>query len=62
MEKYAIYCRVSTVDQTNENQKIRLVEYANQRGWNYDIFEEKESTRKTRPVKAELISRLRIKD
>lgn len=62
MDKYAIYCRVSTVDQTNENQKIRLVEYANQKGWEYDIFEEKESTRKTRPVKAELISRLRSKN
>ncbi len=57
--RYAIYVRVSTEEQTNENQKIRLKEYAKQQGWRYKIFEEVESTRKTRPIKAELLNKLR---
>ncbi len=57
--KIAIYTRVSTSDQTTENQKIRLTEYARQKGWEYDIFNEVESTRKTKPVKAELLQKLR---
>ena len=57
--KVAIYCRVSTTDQTTENQKMRLTEYVMQKGWEYDIFNEVESTRKTRPVKAELLQKLR---
>jgi len=57
--KIAIYCRVSTNDQTPENQKIRLTEYASEKGWKYDVFTEVESTRKTRPVKSELLNKLR---
>ena len=38
--KVALYNRVSTAKQTTENQKIRLVEFANSKGWEYDIFEE----------------------
>jgi DNA invertase Pin-like site-specific DNA recombinase len=61
MKKTALYCRVSLADgsQTTENQKIRLVEYAEKNGLKYDIFEETESTRKTRPVKQALLARLR---
>lgn len=59
MKKIALYVRVSTSDQTVENQKIRLIDYAEKNGLNYDIFEEIESTRKTRPVKQALLSRLR---
>ncbi len=59
MGKYAIYCRVSTVDQDPKNQEIRLIEHCNQNGWKYDVYTEVASTRKTRPVKAELIARLR---
>jgi DNA invertase Pin-like site-specific DNA recombinase len=59
MKKIALYVRVSTSDQTVENQKIRLIEYAEKNGLNYDIFEEIESTRKTRPVKQALLARLR---
>jgi DNA invertase Pin-like site-specific DNA recombinase len=61
MKKFALYCRVSLSNgsQTNENQKIRLVEYAEKNGYSYDIFEEMESTRKTRPVKQALLQRLR---
>lgn len=60
-KKVALYCRISTTGgkQTNENQKIRLEEYAKSKGWKYDIFEEQESTRKTRPVKQALLQRLR---
>ena len=59
MKKIALYVRVSTSDQTVENQKIRLIDYAEKSGQNYDIFEEIESTRKTRPVKQALLARLR---
>ena len=54
--------RISTATQTNDNQKIRLVEYAERNEYEYDIFEEVESTRKTRPVKQELLSKLRQKE
>ena len=57
--KVALYNRVSTVKQTNENQKIRLVEFANSKEWEYDIFEEVESSRKSRPIKQHLLTLLR---
>ena len=59
VSRIAIYCRVSTKEQNTENQRIRLTEYANKLGWQYDVFSEVQSTRKTRPVKAELLNRLR---
>jgi len=59
MNKFALYQRVSTLDQTNENQKARLIEYANQYGYEYDIFEEIESSRRTRPIKQALLQKLR---
>jgi len=59
IDKVAIYCRVSTQEQDTENQRIRLTEYADQQGWQYDVFTEIQSTRKTRPVKAELMTKLR---
>ena len=60
--KAALYCRVSTSDQTNENQRLRLVAHAEREGWEYDVFEEVMSSRKTRPVKAELLRKLRAKE
>ena len=59
--KVAIYCRVSTTEQCNTNQEIRLIEYCNQRNWAYEVFTEVESSRKTRPVKQELLTMLRNK-
>ena len=59
MKKIAIYVRVSTLDQTVENQKVRLVEYAKQHNFKYDIYEEVESSRRTRPVKQALLQKLR---
>lgn len=57
--KVAIYCRVSTGRQTNENQRLILEKYAEREGWDYEMFQEKESTRKRRPVKWRLMERLR---
>ncbi|WP_303920872.1 recombinase family protein [Draconibacterium sediminis] len=57
--KVALYARVSTSDQTVENQKLRLIEYAKSQGFEYDFYEETETTRKTRPVKQKLLAKLR---
>ncbi len=57
--RIAIYVRVSRRDLNLENQKLPLVEHAKMKGWDYQIFEELESTRKTRPVKEEVLSLLR---
>jgi DNA invertase Pin-like site-specific DNA recombinase len=57
--KVALYCRVSTKKQTNDNQKIKLIEYASERSLKFDLYEEVESSRKTRPVKQELLKKLR---
>jgi DNA invertase Pin-like site-specific DNA recombinase len=62
MKKIAIYVRVSTAEQTVENQRIRLIEYAEKNDYMYDIYEEVESTRKTRPVKQALLSKLRNRE
>lgn len=61
-EKYALYARVSTDEQSTEQQIHRLEEYAKARGWKYESFAEVESTRKTRPVKAKLLHKLRLKE
>ena len=57
--KFALYARVSTDEQNNEQQIDRLVSYAERKGYQYEVFEEKESTRKTRPVKQQVLSKLR---
>lgn len=59
MKKTAIYMRVSTTDQTNSNQRMSLERYARERGLEYDVYEEVMSSRKTRPVKQELLNKLR---
>lgn len=41
--KCAIYARVSTEEQTLEQQEESLIEYCKQRGWEYSIYEEKAS-------------------
>ena len=61
-KNFAIYVRVSTQDQSLENQLLPLEQYANRMGWSYQIFKEKESTRKTRPVQWELYNRLLKKE
>ena len=56
--KVAIYLRTSKTEQTLENQKIPLIKYAEQQGWEYELFEEQESTRKTRPIQYDLYNKL----
>lgn len=57
--KIAIYIRVSKRDMNPENQEIALVRHAKAKGWVYEVFEEIETTRKTRPIKQEVINLLR---
>lgn len=62
-ERIALYCRVSNGQtQTTENQKIRLLQYVSDRNLKFDLFEETESSRKTRPVKQRLLAKLRNKE
>jgi putative DNA-invertase from lambdoid prophage Rac len=60
--KVAIYTRVSTQDQNLNNQIIPLKQYCERMGWEYEIFEEKESTRKTRPIQWGLYNQLLRKE
>jgi len=60
--KVAIYVRVSTIDQNLENQILVLEQYAQRMGYAYEIFSEKESTRKTRPIQYELYNKLLRKE
>lgn len=60
--KVAIYVRVSTQEQELDNQLIPLKQYAERMNWEYEIFQEKESTRKTRPVQYDLFNRLLRKE
>jgi len=60
--KVAIYVRVSRTDQVLENQINPLVDYCKRMNYEYEIFEEKESTRKTRPVQWALYNRLLKKE
>jgi len=62
MKKIALYSRVSKGEQNPEMQHRALISKAEQEGWDYDYFEEKESTRKTRPVKQQLYLRLLKKE
>ncbi len=61
MEHWAIYTRVSTEEQNTDNQKLLLTQYADRLGYSYTLVEEVESTRKTRPLKQQLLNDLRKK-
>lgn len=58
--KFALYCRVSRDDLTNDNQKKQLIDYCTLKGYTFDIFEESESSRKTRPVKESVLKAIRM--
>lgn len=62
MNHIALYQRISTTTQTLDNQRIRLIEFADKNNCTYDLYEEVESTRKTRPVKQALLAKLRKKE
>jgi len=55
--KVALYLRTSKTDQNPENQKLELENYCNAQGWEYQTFEEQESTKKTRPIKKDVFNR-----
>lgn len=59
MKKYALYQRVSTNEQSTSSQREIIIQYANQHGFEYDLYDEVESTRRTRPVKQALLQKLR---
>lgn len=59
MKNIAIYTRVSTVQQTTENQTLILKKYAEALDYTFDVFEETQSTRNTRPIKKKLLNQLR---
>ena len=60
--KVAIYIRVSTTEQNLDNQRLPLIDYCKRMKWEYEVFEEKESTRKTRPIQWQLYNRLLRKE
>lgn len=60
--KVAIYARVSTQEQTVQNQINPLKVYAERMEWEYEVFSETESTRKTRPIQWELYNKLLRKE
>lgn len=57
--KIVIYCRVSTRDQNPGNQRLELEGFAKRSGWEFEVYEETESSRKTRPIKQEVLRMLR---
>ena len=57
--KIAIYIRVSRSDLNLDNQRNALIAHCVSKGWEYAVIEETESTRKTRPVKQQLMADLR---
>lgn len=60
--KVAIYARVSTEDQTVDNQVIPLKQYCERMGWQYEVYSEVESSRKTRPIQWGLYNKLLRKE
>ena len=60
--KVALYARVSTDKQELDMQRNALYKKAMDEGWDFYYFQEKESTRKTRPVKNNLYHRLLKKE
>lgn len=57
--KIAIYVRVSRGDLNPDNQKMKLIEHCTSKGWEYEVFQEVESTRKSRPIKEDVLNKLR---
>ena len=59
MKKYAIYQRVSSLEQQTINQREINISFADEKGYEYDLYDEGESTRRTRPIKQALLQKLR---
>ncbi|MDZ4661046.1 MAG: recombinase family protein [Pseudomonadota bacterium] len=55
-KRYILYLRISTAEQNSDLQRRELVEYANRRGWTYEILEDKASgTHANRPALQKLL-------
>ena len=60
MVRIAAYCRVSREDLNNENQAKIIRDYCEKQNWgNISWFREEMSSRKTRPIKQDLMQSLR---
>jgi putative DNA-invertase from lambdoid prophage Rac len=59
MTKVACYLRCSTDVQNLETQRHIIEQFLKTKGWEGDLYEEKQSSRKTRPVKATMLQKLR---
>ncbi len=59
MDNIAIYTRVSTNQQTNQNQRLVLERFCKSQNMAFEVFEEVQSSRNTRPVKKKLLDDLR---
>ena len=58
--KASIYCRVSTQDQSLEQQKHACIDYCTQHNWQYEVFEEKISgAKQSRPEIDKMLQRVR---
>ena len=62
MMKVAIYVRVSRLDLNPENQLMELKKYAKAMGYEFDVYVEKKSTRKTRPIKQIVLQKARNRE
>jgi putative DNA-invertase from lambdoid prophage Rac len=60
--KVCCYIRCSTELQNLDSQRQILESFVKLKGWDADFFEEKESTRKTRPIKASMLEKLRNRE
>jgi DNA invertase Pin-like site-specific DNA recombinase len=60
--KVAIYARVSTEEQTTDNQTLPLIQYCTRMNWEYEVFVETESSRNTRPVQQKVLNGLLRKE
>ena len=60
--KVAVYCKISAQDERPEKQRADLDVYTKRMGYEYEVFEEKETSRGTRPIKQALLKRLRAKE
>jgi len=58
-KNFIVYVRVSKRDMNPENQLNQLKEHCKNKDWDYVAFQEIETTRKTRPVKQEVLKLLR---
>lgn len=55
-KKFILYLRCSTIEQNSDLQRIDLIAYADRRGWEYEVFEDKATgTTASRPMLKKLM-------